>query len=201
MSEDTYNTISDISHGLYKDRGSKFLAFAYPVDNEILVKKHIATLKKEFHDARHHCYAYRIGTVEPFRFRMNDDGEPSGTAGKPIYGQILSKQVTNVLIVVVRYFGGTLLGTSGLIQAYRAAAEDALNNAEIEQKVMRVRLRLHFSYNKINTVMKIIKNESIEVIRQDFQEECEMEVYVRRKLKDLMEKRFSLIEGLTITKI
>jgi uncharacterized YigZ family protein len=201
MSEDTYNTISDKSKGLFKDRGSKFLAFAYPVDNEIEVKKHIVTLKKKYHDARHHCYAYRIGTAEPFRFRLNDDGEPSGTAGKPIYGQILSKQLTNVLIVVVRYFGGTLLGTSGLIQAYRAAADDALNNAEIEQKVMHVKLRLHFTYNKMNAVMKIIKDESIEVTRQDFQEECELEVYVRRKLKDLIEKRFSLVEGLKITMI
>ena len=158
----------------------------------------IKVLKKKYHDARHHCYAYRIGTSEPFRFRMNDDGEPSGTAGKPIYGQILSKQITNILIAVVRYFGGTLLGTSGLIQAYRAAAEDALNNAEIEQKVICEKIRLHFSYDKMSTVMRIIREESIEIIHQDLQVECEMEVLVRRNFKSLIVKKFSSIENLEI---
>jgi uncharacterized YigZ family protein len=198
MSADTYYTITNASEGLFKNKGSKFLAFAYPADDENVVKEHIQNLKKKYHDARHHCYAYRIGTDEPFRYRMNDDGEPSGTAGKPIYGQILSKEVTNILIAVVRYFGGTLLGTSGLIQAYKAAAEDALDNARIEQKVISEKLRLHFSYDTMNAVMRIIKDESIEVKHQDFQEECRMEVLVRRNMKDIILKRFSLIENLKI---
>lgn len=201
MSVDTYKTITNSSEGLYKNKGSKFLAFAFPVENELKVKEHMQALKKKYHDARHHCYAYRIGTGEPYHYRTNDDGEPSGTAGKPIYGQILSKQVTNILIAVVRYFGGTLLGTSGLIEAYKTAAEESLINAEIKQKVILEKIRLHFSYDKINAVMKIIKDESIEVAHQDFQLECEMDILVRRSLKIKLLNRFSLIENLETTKL
>lgn len=201
MSADTYKTITKPSEGLFKNKGSKFLAFAFPADNENIVKNHIKALKKKYHDARHYCYAYRIGTGESFRYRFNDDGEPSGTAGKPIYGQILSKQVTNILIVIVRYFGGTLLGTSGLIQAYKTAAEDALNNAEIEQKEILEELRLHFPYDKVNAVMTVIKDKSIKVSSQDFRENCMMELLVRKNGKSEILKRFSLIKNLKIVHI
>ncbi len=201
MSEDTYFTIEKASEGLFKSKGSKFLGFAFPVQDEDMVKEHLQTLKKKYHDARHHCYAYRIGKAEPFQFRLCDDGEPSGTAGRPIYGQILSKHITNVLVIVVRYFGGTLLGTSGLIQAYKTAAEDAIKNAVIEQKLILETLQLHFEYEKMNSVMKIIKEESIRVIHQDFQLECRMDVMVRRNLKPEILKKFSLIKNIEIRAI
>ena len=198
MSPDTYKTIAGSSKGLYKNKGSKFLSFAFPVEDETAVKQHLQELKKKFHGARHHCYAYRIGKGEPFKYRMNDDGEPSGTAGKPIYGQIVSSEVTNILIAVVRYFGGTLLGTSGLIQAYRTAAENALNNARIEEKEILEKLQLKFSYDAMNTVMHIIKDESIRIMHQDFRESCSMELLVRRDLKSRILKRFSFIRDLKV---
>lgn len=201
MSTDTYFTISGASEGLFKNKGSRFLAFAFPVQDENEVKDHVQFLKKQYHNARHHCYAYRIGVEEPYLFRMNDDGEPSGTAGKPIFGQILSKQLTNILIVVVRYFGGTLLGTSGLIQAYKAAAEDALLNSTIMQNVVKEKLHLQFGYQEMNAVMRVVKEESVEITQQDFQEECKMDVLVPRKLKDAVLRRLILIEKLNISEI
>ena len=133
--EDTYKTIEKPSEGLFKDKGSKFISFAFPVDNEEEIKEIVQSIKKEHHSARHHCYAWRLG-ADQLLFRANDDGEPSSTAGKPILGQIQSFDLTNILIVVVRYFGGTLLGVSGLINAYRNAALDAINQAEIVEKLV-----------------------------------------------------------------
>ena len=130
MEPDSYRTIKTLSQGLYKDKGSKFMAFAYPVSEQESIKPIIDDIKKTYHDARHHCYAYMIGYQRQI-WRANDDGEPSGTAGKPILGQINSAELTNILIVVIRYFGGILLGTSGLINAYKCAAADAISNAEI----------------------------------------------------------------------
>lgn len=201
MSADTYFTISGASEGLFKNKGSRFLAFAFPVKDENEAKDHVQILKKQYHNARHHCYAYRIGTEEPYMIRMNDDGEPSGTAGKPIFGQILSKQLTNILIVVVRYFGGTLLGTSGLIKAYKAAAENALMNSTIKQNVLKEKLHLHFGYQEMNAVMSVVKEESVEITQQDFQEECNMDISVPRKVKDSVLRRLMLIEKLNISEV
>ena len=134
MGKDNYLSIEKRSEGIYKDRGSKFLAFAFPVYQEDEIKDILAELRKEYHDARHHCYAYRLGASKEI-YRVNDDGEPSSSAGKPIFGQIQSNDLSNILIVVVRYFGGTLLGVGGLINAYRSAAADALINASIIERV------------------------------------------------------------------
>ena len=154
--EDVYQTIAEVSSGIFKDKGSKFLAFAYPVQTEEEVKQIISSLKKEHHSARHHCYAWRMGT-ENIVYRTNDDGEPSSTAGKPILGQLLSFNLTNTMVVVVRYFGGTLLGVSGLINAYKNAAADALSNAKIIQKRIETTWALLFTYHEMQDVMNLIK--------------------------------------------
>lgn len=162
----TYKTIDRKSEGLYKEKGSKFIAYAFPVSSEKEIKEIVATLKKEFHDARHHCFAFRLGADMNF-FRSNDDGEPSGTAGKPILGQIQSFGVTNVLIVVVRYFGGTKLGVGGLIQAYREAAKDALAKAEIIEKNVEKQYELEFSYEQLPEVMKTLKSVNAGITKQE----------------------------------
>ncbi len=167
MQKDTYLTISKPSEGIFKDKGSKFLAFAYSVYSEEEIKEILKKLRKEEHNARHHCYAYRLGTDKK-TYRANDDGEPSNSAGKPILGQIQAKNLTNILIVVVRYFGGTLLGIGGLINAYRSAAADALNNAEIITKTEDAQFEITYDYAAMNDVMKIIKDEKLEhIIKQD----------------------------------
>ena len=176
--EDSYQSISAPSKGLYKDKGSKFLSFAFPVTSESQAKDLVAGLKKEYFDARHHCWAYRIGhTGEPFRY--NDDGEPSSTAGKPIYGQILSKGLSDILIVVVRYFGGILLGTSGLIVAYKSAAADAIANATVIEKIATVRCRVEFDYLQMNAVMKCLKDFQLSPQNTVYDNGCSLEVDVR----------------------
>ncbi len=175
---DTYLTISAPSNGVFKDKGSKFLSFAYPVKNEKEIKEIVEKLKKEYFDARHHCYAYRLG-AERLIFRANDDGEPSGTAGKPILGQIDSKDLTNILIMVVRYFGGTLLGTSGLIKAYRNASADAISNASVIQKHVYAIYELKFSYERMNHVMKIVKDYELDAFDQNFELACTMKVRLK----------------------
>lgn len=179
MTEDIYYTIEKKSEGYFKDKGSKFYAFAFPVKNEEKVKEILTDLKKTHHSARHHCYAWRIGTEE-ITYRANDDGEPSSTAGKPILGQLLSFNVTNILVVVVRYFGGTLLGVSGLINAYRSAAADVLTNTSIVQKVIEKTLTLDFSYNEMSDVMNIVKQENLTVINTRFEENCSLTCAVRK---------------------
>ena len=151
---DSYLTIADPTEGLFKDKGSKFLAYAYPVDNEDEIKELVQHLKKEHYSARHHCYAWRLG-ADKTHFRANDDGEPSSTAGKPILGQIQRLDLTNILIVVVRYFGGTLLGVSGLINAYREAAVDALEHAEIVEKLVEEIFWVEFDYLNVITSYSI----------------------------------------------
>ena len=179
LKSDTYKTLNAPSEGIYKEKGSKFLAYAYPVLTEDEIKEHIAELKKRYHDARHHCYAWKLGMDEN-RYRMNDDGEPSGTAGKPIYGQILSYELTNVLVVVVRYFGGTKLGTSGLIHAYKTATKDAFDNAEIVEKTVNDIITISFDYAAMNDVMRIVKEEAPEIISQDFNLTCKMILSIRQ---------------------
>ena len=188
MVNDKYKTINAPSTGNYKEKGSKFLAFAYSVETENDVKTILAQIRKEYFDARHHCYAYRLG-ADGTVFRTNDDGEPSGTAGRPIFGQILSRTITNVLIVVVRYFGGIKLGTSGLINAYKTAAADALDNAEIVEKIERQTLAFCFGYNVMNDVMKLLKDEKIEITEQVMDVDCRIKMLVpKSKAVEILEK-------------
>jgi len=195
--EDVYQTIEKESQGFFKDKGSKFYSFAYPVKNEDEVKEILARLRKEHHSARHHCYAWRLGTEE-ITFRANDDGEPSSTAGKPIFGQLQSFNVTNTLIVVVRYFGGTLLGVSGLINAYRNAAAEALKNAEIKQKTVEREIVLDFTYNELAEVMNVIKHENLAVIYTRFEERCNLAFSVRKSEIDKVTTIFSNIYGVIV---
>lgn len=175
---DTYKSISAPSRGIYKELGSKFLAFAYPVETEEQVKEIIAGLRKEYFDARHHCFAWRLGlTGEPWR--LSDDGEPSSTAGRPIYGQLLSQELSDVLVVVVRYFGGVKLGVPGLIRAYRTATQDALAQATIVEKVAGERFTVEFDYMQMNDVMKALKDMGLTPEKQSFDLNCSLEVRVR----------------------
>lgn len=192
MSEqtDTYLTISTPSTGVFKDKGSKFLSFAFPVKDEKKIKEIVDKLKKEYFDARHHCYAYRLG-ANKLVFRANDDGEPSGTAGKPILGQIVSKDLTNILIVVVRYFGGTLLGTSGLINAYKNASADCISNAAIVQMTVKEIYLLTFSYAQMNDVMKVIKDFEVETFDQNFELTCTMKVRLKLSMAQKILKKLS----------
>jgi len=195
--QDVYYTIEKESQGYFKDKGSKFYAFAFPVQNEDDVKEILTHLKKEHHSARHHCYAWRLGT-EDISFRANDDGEPSSTAGKPILGQLQSFNATNILIVVVRYFGGTLLGVSGLINAYRSAAADALKNAEILQKLIEKEVILDFTYNELAEVMNVTKQENLTILNTRFEERCNLTFSVRNSEFEKVIKIFGNIYGVKI---
>lgn len=183
MIKDTYKTILKPSEEvLFKDKNSKFFGYAFPVKDEDEIKNHIETLKKQHHSARHWCYAYQIGTEEPnVQFRANDDGEPNNSAGMPIYGQIQSFDVTNILIVVVRYFGGVKLGVSGLINAYRTAAQMALEASKIEEKTINVDFRLTFEYKNMNKVMRIIKEKNLNIVNQKLELDCQIDISVRKK--------------------
>ena len=181
--DDTYQTIAAPSEGIYKEKGSKFMAFAYPVHSVDEVKVHLEHLRKEYFDARHHCYAYILG-ADKQTYRANDDGEPSGTGGRPIHGQLLSFDLTDTLVVVVRYFGGVLLGASGLANAYKAAARDALQNATIEQRTIDVVYRLRFEYVLMNDVMRILKEQNLVPRNQQFDTDCQMEIAIRKSQAD-----------------
>ena len=175
---DTYRSIAAPSKGLYKELGSKFLAFAYPVETEDQAKEILASLRKEYFDARHHCFAWRLGlTGEPYR--LSDDGEPSSTAGRPIHGQLLSQELSDILVVVVRYVGGVKLGVPGLIRAYKTATQDALANATIVEKVAGEHFTLKFGYLQMNDVMKVLKDMGIAPLSQSFDLDCSIEVRVR----------------------
>lgn len=196
--EDTYLTIAAPSEGIFKDRGSKFIGFAYPVESEEEIRQRLQELRKEHFNARHHCYAYRLG-ADKLQYRINDDGEPSGTAGRPIYNQLLSKDLSNILIVVVRYFGGTLLGVPGLINAYKNAALEAIAQAEIVEKIVYDLYRLDFGYLQMNEVMKVIKEKGLEVRSQQFDLQCSMEIAIRKKRITETVDSLSKIEGLTLS--
>ncbi|MCD4681654.1 MAG: YigZ family protein [Bacteroidales bacterium] len=197
LCEDTYKTIEKVSEGIYKEKGSKFISFAFPVIDEKDVKSKIEELRKEYHDARHYCYAYRLGFDKSI-YRVNDDGEPSGTAGRPIYGQIVSKDLTNIMVVVVRYFGGTKLGVSGLINAYKTATKEALDNAQIITKTIQDIYQVNFDYESMNDVMKIIKEENINQIFHSFDLKCVIKFSVRKNNSNKVFKRFSKIKNLRI---
>lgn len=198
MFDDTYKTIESPSEGLYKEKGSKFIAFAIPVTTEEEIKEHLAQIKKNHHDARHHCYAYILGHNKS-AYRINDDGEPSGTAGKPIHGQLLSKDLTNTLVIVVRYFGGTKLGVSGLITAYKEATRDALDNAKIIEKTVNDIYRIEFEYPLMNNVMKVLKDESIEQFNQRFEMDCSLEISIRTSMSNRICDIFNKMPGITIS--
>lgn len=195
--KDVYKTIAAVSEGLYKEKGSRFIALAYPVSSEDQIKEIVSGLKEKYYDARHHCYAWILG-ADKKHFRANDDGEPSSTGGKPILGQIQSNDLTNILVVVVRYFGGIKLGVSGLISAYRAAAVDALNNAIIIEKTVDEQFHIRFSYEVLNDVMRVIKEESPDVLKRNFGLECEMLLSIRQSSFDLLKSRLEKVVSLTV---
>ena len=175
---DEYKSIAAPSEGLFKDNGSRFIALAYPVESEAEVKEIVQNLRKQYHDARHHCYAYRLGYKGDV-FRSSDDGEPSGSAGRPILGQIDSRSLSDVLVVVGRYFGGIKLGIPGLIRAYKTSTADALDNAQIVQKTAASVFRISFDYLSMNDVMKTLKELGLQPSAQDFGEKCSLQVRVR----------------------
>ena len=180
---DAYSSIAAPSEGLFKDNGSRFIALAYPVETEEEVKTIVAGLRKEYHDARHHCYAYRLGYKGDV-FRSSDDGEPSGSAGRPILGQIDSAGLSDILVVVVRYFGGIKLGIPGLIRAYKTSTADALAQAQVVEKIAGKWIRLSFGYEAMNSVMKVLKEMDLPQRGQDFGEQCSLEVRVRLSALD-----------------
>ena len=195
--EDTYHTIKEASEGLYKEKGSKFIALAVPVLDEGEIKQNLDEIRKKYHDARHHCYAWVLG-FDKSGHRFNDDGEPSGTAGRPIFGQLQSFDLTNILVVVVRYFGGTKLGVSGLITAYKSATRDALQNAAIIDLTVNDTYELRFEYPLMNEVMRVIKDEGLQIVEQDFQLSCKLSFKVRKNSSDRAYERFRKIHGVKI---
>lgn len=188
---DTYRTISAISEGYYTEKRSKFYAFAHPVETVDEVKDIVAMYRKKFYDARHVCWAYMLGH-DRADFRANDDGEPSSTAGKPILGQINSSELTNILVVVIRYYGGVNLGTGGLIVAYRAAAADAIANANIEERLIEQEIVYNYPYIMMNDVMRVVKDMQPRIISQTFDNTCEIKLSIRKseapRLKSMLEK-------------
>lgn len=177
--EDTYQTIEKPAEGVFRDRGSKFLGFAYPITSDQDIKAIIANLKNEHPKANHHCWAMRWSTDRSI-FRVNDDGEPSGTAGRPILNTLLSRNLTNLAVVVVRYFGGTLLGVPGLINAYRTTAELALNECKVIEKTVNDVYTVSFDYLQMNDVMRLIKEDNLNILHQQFDNNCEIKVSVRK---------------------
>lgn len=198
--DDVYYTIDQPAQGFFKDKGSKFFTYIYPIKSEEEAKHFLDELKKEHHSARHHCYAWRLGTEE-ITFRANDDGEPSSTAGRPILNQLMSAELTNVFCVVVRYFGGTLLGVSGLINAYKSATIDAINNADIKKKLIKNTYRLQFGYNQMNDVMQLIKKHNLDIVATDFQITCSLDFTVRKSEAEKIEDIFNDFFGVEIEKI
>lgn len=192
---DEYRTIKSLSEGQYSEKRSKFLAFALPVENVDEVRELVTQYQKKYYDARHACYAYMIG-ADRQTFRANDNGEPSGTAGKPILGQINSNELTNILIIVVRYFGGIKLGTSGLIQAYKAAAAEAISNAEIVTKTVDENLSVVYEFPMMNSVMKVIKDLNPKIISQGYETDCTMTLQIRKGMIPELKSRLSKIDTL-----
>ena len=195
--KDSYLTLAAPAESAMRERSSKFIAYAYPVTDEEQIRTHLEAIYKEFYDATHHCYAWRLGPNGE-QFRANDDGEPSGTAGKPILGQLLSQDITDCLIVVIRYFGGTKLGVSGLIQAYREAAQDVLANAEIIEKTVDRVVKVDFSYISMNGVMRVIKEMSPRIDEQVFDNLCTMKLRIRESEADILIAKLEKVEGVTV---
>jgi uncharacterized YigZ family protein len=195
--EDTYSTLQAPSEGLYKEKGSKFIALAYPVYTEEEIKDILAELRKKYYDARHYCYAYILG-ADKSRYRANDDGEPNHSAGDPILGQIRSAGLSNILVVVIRYFGGTKLGVSGLINAYKVATADALQHATIIEKYETTLLQAQYDYLQMNEVMSLVKEYDLEVREQQFELDCRLTLEIRKKLENEISEKLDGIEGVKV---
>jgi uncharacterized YigZ family protein len=200
LGEDSFLTLARTSNGMYKDRGSKFLYFGIPVRSEAEIKDELAILRKTYYDASHHCYAWILGPKGE-NFRANDDGEPNHSAGDPILGQLKSNNLTNALIVVVRYFGGTKLGVSGLIQAYKASASLAIEENEIIEEFIQDVVSLSFAYPLLNEVMKLVKKLDLEIVAQKMELHCEMTLRFRAGLKPEVLAQLEVIDGLTFVKV
>lgn len=201
LEKDTYKTIATASEEvLYKEKNSKFFGYAFPVTTEEEIKEILERLRKEHFSARHWCYAYQIGT-EKIQYRANDDGEPNNSAGMPIYGQIQSFEVTNVLVVVVRYFGGVKLGVGGLISAYKIAAQMALENSEIEERTIDKHFIISFGYANMNKVMRIIKEKNLQIVSQKMEMECEIEIAIRKKNVQNLLDTFENLYEIKLTEI
>lgn len=197
--DDVFLTISKISEGIYKEKGSKFISFAMPVSDVDEIKDILFRMKKDYYDARHICFAYRLG-FDKTDFRYNDDGEPSGTAGKPIFGQILSNDLTDILVVVVRYFGGVKLGTGGLIVAYKEAAASAILNNEIITKTVNINLSFSFDYIFLNEVMRVVKERNVTILNQHFDNNCTMSVAVRKSEEEKLLSQLLKIDSFRLNK-
>ena len=197
MFSDKYKEIKSATTGVYKEKGSKFIAYSFPVHSEENVKEKLEEVKKLEHSARHHCYAYILKPDKSAQ-RANDDGEPSSTAGKPILGQILSNDLTNILIVVVRYFGGVKLGVPGLIRSYKTAALDAISNSEIITKIIKEQFAVSFKYPQMNDVMRLVKEYNLEVVNTDFQIECNLIFAVAKSKSEEVVETFKKNYELTI---
>ena len=198
MFDFTYRTIAKESEGLYKEKGSRFIALAYPVRTEEEVKQHVAEVKKKYYDARHHCYAYILGPNKD-AYRQNDDGEPSGTAGRPIHGQLLSNDLTDTLIIVIRYFGGIKLGVSGLINAYKTAAKDALDNNTIVERFVEENYEIHFPPLGTNKVMQLLKRDTVKITDQQYDTDCIIRFTVQKRDADALLEALQKVEGASIT--
>ena len=197
MSKDSYKTIARAAETTYRHLSSKFLVYAYPVESEEEIKEYLDALRKRWFDATHHCYAWRLGP-QGEHFRANDDGEPSSTAGKPILGQLLSQEVTNCLVVVVRYFGGTKLGVPGLIAAYKESTALVLSECEIVERTVDVRINVSFSYMAMNDVMRIVKDMQPRVVDQQFDNLCTMTLTIREGDSEQLIGRLEKVEGATV---
>ena len=195
--KDSFLSIAGESRGVFRDKASKFLSVAIPVTTEEEVKANLDDLRKAYYDANHHCYAYRLG-AENQAYRTNDDGEPSGSAGKPIYGQILSMELSDILVVVIRYFGGTKLGIPGLIHAYRTAAREALEQAVVVEKIIKVQYKVTFDYPAMNEIMRILKEEGVKIIHQTVVERCEINFQIRKSHADRIENRMTRLRNITL---
>lgn len=197
MAQDSYKTIARPAETTYRQLSSKFLTYAYPVETEAEIKEHLDALRKRWFDATHHCYAWRLGPYGE-HFRANDDGEPSSTAGKPILGQLLSQEVTNCLVVVVRYFGGTKLGVPGLIAAYKESTAQVLAECEIVERTVDVHIEVSFSYIAMNDVMRIVKEMQPKVLNQVFDNLCTMTLSIRQSESEQLIGRLQKVEGATV---
>ena len=197
MFKDTYKTIAGPSEGIYREKGSKFIALAFPVESEAEVKEKLAEIQKQYFDARHHCYSYILGPNKD-AYRLNDNGEPSGTAGRPIHGQLLSKDLTNTLVIVVRYFGGIKLGVSGLINAYKTAAKDALDHATIIEKTVDETYKVSFDYSVMNSVMQLLKDPYVSILGQGYEDRYLISFKIRRREADRIVTALKKINTVTV---
>ena len=198
---DTYKTIaSSVQEVIFKEKSSKFLGYAFPVTSEEEIKAHLEEVKKAHFSARHWCYAWQLGYGTNQRYRANDDGEPNNTAGIPIYGQIQSFEFTNILVIVVRYFGGIKLGVGGLVQAYKTTAQLTLQEAEIKEKLITEELRIRFEYPLMNKVMRVVKEQNLNITQQLLTENCELHLAIRQSDYQRMQELFENIYGVLIVK-